>query len=115
MNGLPLGSVFKPTLSIEDRDEDTCVIPVRKVAVFTNWIPPRRGIDGLDSDRDVVVDLSETLLVEHTVMEKLHELQEGSKQYQRRLDIVGLDSHYAFSEHPHAARRKDVAKQEVPR
>jgi MFS superfamily sulfate permease-like transporter len=115
MNGLPLRSVFKPPLSVEECGEKTYVIRVREAAVFTNWIPLRRRINGLNSDKDVVVDLSETLLVDHTVMEKLHELEREFEQSRRRLEIAGLDSHYPFSEHPHAARKKIVGREAVPR
>ncbi len=111
MNGLPLSSVFKPPLSVEERDAKTAVIRVREAAVFTNWIPLRRRIASLNSDRDVIVDLSETLLVDHTVMDKLHELEREFEQSHRRLEVTGLDGHYAFSEHPHAARRKVLEKE----
>lgn len=111
MNGLPLGSVFMPPLTVEERDDKTYVIRVREAAVFTNWIPLRRRIQGLNSNRDVIVDLSETLLVDHTVMEKLHEMEREFEQQGRRLEITGLDAHFPFSEHPRAARKKAMVAQ----
>jgi MFS superfamily sulfate permease-like transporter len=113
MNGLPLGSVFKPPLSVEPLDERTYVVRVREAAVFTNWIPVRRRIHALPPDCDVVVDLSETLLVDHTVMEKLHELVRAMELSGRRLEIAGLEDHYTFSQHPRAARRKVVGRESV--
>ncbi|MBL8797722.1 MAG: SulP family inorganic anion transporter, partial [Planctomycetia bacterium] len=112
MNGLPLGSVFKPPLSVEELDDKTYIVRVREAAVFTNWIPLRRCINNLNGDRDVVVDLSETLLVDHTVMEKLHALEKEFEQNQRRLEVTGLDDHFPFSGHPQAARRKVVGKEQ---
>lgn len=106
INGLPLRYVFKPPLSIEQDGNGTCRVRVREAAVFTNWIPVRRQINGLDSNSNVIVDLSEAVLVDHTVMEKLHELEREFRQQNRRLEIAGLDDHRPFSEHPHAARRK---------
>jgi len=110
MNGLDLRSAFKPPLSVEAIDDKTYVIQVRSAAVFSNWIPVRRRINSLETDKDVVVDLSEALLVDHTVMEKLHEMERAFAQTQRRLTIVGLDDHLQFSEHPAAARRKTAFK-----
>jgi MFS superfamily sulfate permease-like transporter len=110
MNGLPLRSAFLPPLSVEERGDNTFVIRVREAAVFTNWIPLRRRISSLDSNSDIVVDLSETLLVDHTVMEKLHELEREFEQRDRRLEITGLDEHGAHSHHPHAARKRFVGK-----
>jgi len=37
---------------------------------------------------------------------KLHELEREFEQSHRRLEITGLDGHYPFSEHPHAARKR---------
>lgn len=110
MNGLPLGSVFKPPLSVEEVDQQTYRIRVREAAVFTNWIPLRRKIARLPFDCDVILDLSETLLVDHTVMEKLHGLQMEFAEEGRRLDIAGLDDHHSQSLHPLATRRKGVAR-----
>jgi hypothetical protein len=88
---------------------------VREAAVLTNRIPLRRCIGRLNSNSDVVVDLSETMLVDHTVMEKLHELEREFEQEGRRLEVTGLESHYPFSEHPHAARRKPAAREVAER
>jgi MFS superfamily sulfate permease-like transporter len=111
INGLPLRSVLKPPLSVEERDAKTAVIQVREAAVFTNWIPLRRCIHSIPSDKHIVVDLSETLLVDHTVMEKLHELEKEFEQSHRQLEVTGLEKHSPFSEHPHAARRKAIGKE----
>jgi MFS superfamily sulfate permease-like transporter len=111
MNGVPVRSVLRPPLSVEANDEDTQLIRVREAAVFTNWIPLRRRINALSRDSDVIIDLSETLLVDHTVMEKLHELENEFEQAGRRLEITGLDAHYPLSDHPRAARRKIVDRE----
>jgi MFS superfamily sulfate permease-like transporter len=110
MNGLPLSSVFKPPVSVEETAEGAYLIRVREAAVFTNWIPLRRRINRLDASRDLVIDLSETLLVDHTVMEKLHGLELEFAQRQRHLEIIGLDGHMTFSRHPRAARKRAVGQ-----
>jgi MFS superfamily sulfate permease-like transporter len=106
MNGLPLGSVFKPSVTVEERDERTTVIRVREAAVFTNWIPLRWRINRVNPAKDIIIDFSETLLIDHTVMEKLHELEREFAQNHRLLEVIGLHEHAAFSAHPQAARRK---------
>jgi MFS superfamily sulfate permease-like transporter len=106
LNGLPLRSIFKPALSVEDVDERTTIIRVREAAVFMNWIPLRRCIANVAPQNHVLLDLSETHLVDHTVMDKLHELEIELAQQGRRLEVMGLDAHVPLSDHPHAARRK---------
>jgi len=109
INGMPLMSVFQPPVSVEQLDERTKLIRVREAAVFTNWIALKRRISGVAADGDVVLDLSETLLVDHTVMHKLHEMELELQQNERRLEVVGLDSHHSFSPHPYAARKRFAA------
>ena len=81
-------------------------VRVRYAAVFSNWIALRGRVAGLDSGKDVVLDLSETVIVDHTVMEKLHDLEREFEESNRRLVVTGLEKHEKFSEHPHAGRKK---------
>ena len=75
-------------------------------AVFSTWIGLKRRIEGLKGEKPVTVDLSETVLVDHTVMERLHEMQTEFEEDDSRLEIRGLDGHRALSEDPTAARRR---------
>jgi MFS superfamily sulfate permease-like transporter len=102
----PFRSLFRTDLTVEERDPQTYLVRVRHAAVFSNWLSMRRRVVGLDHGRDVVLDLSETHLVDHTVMEKLHELQREFAEHDRRLEVVGLEGHRGLSDHPHAARTK---------
>jgi MFS superfamily sulfate permease-like transporter len=108
INGVPISSLFKPFLTIEQVDENTCLIKAERSAVFSNWILLRRQIMnyGLLRDNNLVVDMGGCTLVDHTVMEKLHELERDFAAKNLELTVVGLDDHMRLSEHPHAARRR---------
>jgi MFS superfamily sulfate permease-like transporter len=108
VNGVPLQSLFRPYLDVVEEDPQTYRIHASHSAVFSNWIPFRRQIvdAGLVHRKNVVIDLSNTKLVDHTVMEKLHELERDFHQDGLRLEVIGLDNHRPLSDHPHAARRK---------
>lgn len=108
INGVPVKSLFLANAEAEVWDESTWLIKARESAVFSNWILFKRRIEnyGLLQGMNVIVDLSETELVDHTVMEKLHDLQRDFAQKGLTLDIVGLENHFALSPHPHAARRR---------
>lgn len=116
INGVPFRSLFWPNIELELRDENTTVLKVRRSAVFTNWIPFKRQIEnaGLLAKHNLIVDLSEVDLVDHTVMEKLHELERDFELNGLTLQVVGLDEHFSFSDHPHAARRKGQATMDSP-
>ncbi|MFG0255962.1 MAG: SulP family inorganic anion transporter [Rhodopirellula sp. JB053] len=110
-NGVPARSLFKPEIELTEDDGNTVRLTARKSAVFSNWIPMRRQIEriGLVDRRNIVLDLSDVQLVDHTVMDKLHEMENDFEQHGLSFSTVGLDSHQAFTEHAHSARRKGVS------
>lgn len=111
-NGVPLASLFKPFLDVETRDDNTVVISCRGSAVFTNWLPFKRQIEqlGLVEQNNIVLDFSGTKMVDHSVMERLHEMEMDFEQAGLQFEVLGLDSHQQFSAHPHAARRRRLSR-----
>ncbi len=107
-NGVPLNSLFKAYLEVEDTDENTTLIRASQSAVFSNWIPFQREINQLGrvQRRNVIIDLSNTKLVDHSTMEKLNHLQQEFTSEGLSLQIVGLESHVQLSGHSNAARRQ---------
>jgi MFS superfamily sulfate permease-like transporter len=112
INGVSIRSLFKPYLEVETRGNDTVVLNARESAVFTNWIPFRRQIEqlGLVQRNHVVVDLSDTRVVDHSVMEKLHEMEMDFEQAGLKFSVVGLEAHKQLSAHPHAARKRGMTR-----
>lgn len=106
MNGAPLRSMFQACIDVEPRDDNTCLIRVHHSAVFSNWIPFKRRIEdvGLAQRQNVVIDLAETKLVDHSVMEKLHQLQRDFEKEGLTLDVVGLEAHRPVADHELSAR-----------
>jgi MFS superfamily sulfate permease-like transporter len=112
INGAPLTSLLKPSLSIVEAPDNTTLISASKAATFTNWIPLRKAIErnGLAQKKNVVVDLSETKLVDHSVMNKLSDLERDFKREGLKLEVIGLDDHKQFSNHAQAARKRVLVK-----
>lgn len=111
-NGVPVGSFFKAFLVVEDRDEKTSIIRASQSAVFSNWFQFKRQIDRLarEQHRDVVVDLSGTTLVDHSFMEKLHELETDFLEDGLQIEVIGLEGHNQLSEHRFSTRRRAMAR-----
>ncbi len=109
-NGLPLRSVLKPYLQIVEQGDNQVVISARESAVFSNFIPFRRQIEqiGLEGRNHITVDFSQTMLVDHSVMEQLHELQSTFERQGLTLSITGLESHRLLSTHPLATRKQEL-------
>lgn len=110
-NGVPIRSLFWPYLEVVEEDESTVRIIAHQSAVFSNWIPFRRQIEnlGLIQRKNVIIDLSDTKLVDHSVMDKLHELERDFEQENLELTIIGLETHQPLAPHAHAARRRGLA------
>ncbi len=110
-NGVPMKSLFKTYLEVQDIDDNTSLILAHESAVFSNWIPFRRQIEqiGLVKHRNLIVDLSNTKLVDHSVMGKLEEMQRDFEQEGLTFEIRGLDALQPLADNAHAARKRGLA------
>jgi MFS superfamily sulfate permease-like transporter len=108
--GVELRYTFRPALSVERPEGAPVRIRVRSAAVFSNWLSLKKSIRNEAANGDVVLDLSQSCLVDHTVMEKLHELERDFSIEGRHLEVIGLDEHRPVSPHPKAARKKPSAR-----
>ncbi|MFK8112039.1 MAG: SulP family inorganic anion transporter [Rubripirellula sp.] len=111
-NGVPVKSLFKPYIEVEDVNESTSKIIAHQSAVFSNWIPFRRQIEeiGLVQRRNLIVDVSDTKLVDHSVMEKLDEMQRDFEQEGLTFEVRGLNTLRPLAGDAHAARKGGLAK-----
>ncbi|MBM3971687.1 MAG: SulP family inorganic anion transporter [Planctomycetes bacterium] len=108
INGVPIRSLFKPYLDVEEAGDQTYRVRAYGSAIFSNWIGFKRQLEdiGLAQRNNLIVDLSDTKLVDSSVMEKLHELQRDFEQEGLSLAISGLDMHRQLSEHEFATRKR---------
>ncbi|MCE9564686.1 MAG: SulP family inorganic anion transporter [Planctomycetes bacterium] len=107
INGAPLSSFLRADIEVASTDDDKVVVlKVRKAAVFANWLSVKNAILKQAEGRDeIVLDLTETTLVDHSTMEKLHQLEFDLGAVEKRLRVIGLETHTALSSHPLAARK----------
>jgi MFS superfamily sulfate permease-like transporter len=104
-NGAPLASLLKSDIGVEKTDS-LAIVTVRRSAIFSTWIPLRSRIASCADCQTVIVDLADTFLVDHTVMEKLHDLGREFVAQDRVLIVQGLDNHTSFSKHELATRKR---------
>jgi len=105
-NGAPVRSLFKAQIQVERENGRAVIVKVKDSAIFSTWIALKKTLESLASEPHVVLDLSDTFLVDHTTMSKLHEIEKEFQERQSRLEIVGLDHHQPLSKHPEAGRKK---------
>jgi len=102
LNGTPIGSLFKSNLEVTDGESDAATVTVNRSAVFSTWISLKRCIER-QAAKKVVVDLSGTKFVDHTVMANLDVLKREFEESDRELSLIGIDGHQPLSSHPLAA------------
>lgn len=106
LSGVPLRSLFKANLSISDGTEGSTIVEVKDSAIFSNFVSLKRQLKKLGNPKHLTLDLSATKLVDHTVMERLHQyLEDYSKVSGGHCQIQGLELHKPSSNHLFAARK----------
>ncbi len=112
VNGVPLRALFQPFLQVIPVDDHNVIISAKESAVFSNWIPFKRQIEqlGLVQKNNIVIDLSGTRLVDHSVMEHLHEMEEEFTRVGLSFSVIGLESHRQLSGHPYATRKRGLTR-----
>lgn len=106
IHGAPILSLFRLQVDVQRSDMGGLKVAVKDSAVFSTWIGLKKRLERFKGESVVVVDLSDTFLVDHTVMEKLNEMESEFKETGSKLVIGGLEQHRRLSDHPTAARKK---------
>ncbi|TAN48332.1 MAG: SulP family inorganic anion transporter [Methylococcaceae bacterium] len=106
LRGVSVGNLFKIFYTVDEKADGGYVVKIEGSAVFSNFIALKSAIAELPEGKQVLFDLSETYLIDHTVMEFVDHY---CHDYQARggvCVIQGLDNHKAYSSHPLAARKR---------
>lgn len=114
VNGLRPTAVVSSGVEVIELPGKKYQMTVTRAAVFSNWLGIKRKLDAVGRDAEVTLDLSNARLVDHTVMEKLHELEAEFRAAGGQLHLTGLDEHTGLSAHPLAARKKRSAPVGAP-
>ncbi len=103
-NGVPLRSFFKADFD-KEANSDQYKFLISKAAIFSNFLPIKQELENLEKGKKISIDLSQTKLVDHSVMDSLHLFQEDYERLGGKVEIIGLEHHVPFSEHPLAGRK----------
>ena len=101
---VPVRSLFRLSAKVEREAPKSARVTVQHSAVFSTWIGLRRKIESVRDAERVVVDLSGVMLVDHTVMNKLDEMEREFQEQGSTLVVVGLDEHEKVADYPTATR-----------
>ena len=113
LRGIPPHRLIKPKMEVAfDIENHLFTVKPQSALVFLNWLSVKKQLNKLDRGEKVVLDLSSCPMVDHTVMERIHELSHDFDMNNRKLEVTGLDGMIPSSNHPFSSRRKRKFKQD---
>lgn len=106
--GLPFKSAFKPIFRVDHPSEDVYQIDVLHSAVFSNFIQFKKKLDELPRKAKIIIDFDNCKIVDHTVLENLHQYKHDYEHEGGNFELKGLEHHKKLSNHEHAVHVKKV-------
>ena len=97
------GNLFKIHFTIQQQDNDTLVIKLLGSALFSNFLPLKKALSRLESGKTIIFDFSDGYLIDHTVMEFIHDYQKNYEAQGGHCQTAGKALE-TFSDHALAAR-----------
>lgn len=104
LNGASMKTLFKAPVLVSSNGNDY-LIEIEKAAVFSNFLTIKKKLEEIPVGFNLTIDLKNTKLVDHSVMENLHRFQHEYEEHGGYVKIVGLDKHKPVSDHHLAARK----------
>lgn len=103
--GLPLRYTFRPKLEIINDHNERYIVKVVGGIAFSNFMGIKKRLSKLPPNSKILVDLSETRLIDHTGMENLHRYKDEYNADGGNIAIAGLERHRSMSSHQYAGAR----------
>ncbi len=104
INGTPISSFFKAPTQVSFNNNQY-LIEIDKAAIFSNYLGIKRKLEEIPAGFQVTIDLKNTKLVDHSVMENLHHFEHEYTENGGTVQIIGLENHKPVSNHALAARK----------
>ena len=97
-----LRAIVKPTIDVVHERHEGYYVRTHGLMNFLTLLPLRSRLSELPAGAHLILDFHKTQLVDHTILEFVHDFRRRYRQDGGGVDIVGLDVHQASSDHPTA-------------
>ncbi|WP_158856255.1 SulP family inorganic anion transporter [Lunatibacter salilacus] len=105
LSGLPIKYVFKPLFTVRaESEKGEYTVSIYHSAVFSNYIKLKKFLDTIPRRKVIVLDFTNSNLVDHTVMENLHQYQHAYTHDGGEFKLVGMGHLQKKSSHLLASR-----------
>jgi MFS superfamily sulfate permease-like transporter len=105
ISGVPPAVLFKADAAVKDNGNGQYRVIVKRAAIFSNYPSLKKQLKTIPAGKEVAVDLTDCVFVDHTVMERLHQFELDYNSAGGHFHVTGLDKHRPNSTHPLAARK----------
>jgi len=105
LRGVRPNNLFKIHFVIEPKDADSFVVSIVGAAIFSNFMSLKTALANLENGKSVIFQLNNAYLIDHTVMEFIHDFQHNYEGQGGQCHFFGMEHHDTFSAHPLAVRR----------
>lgn len=102
--GVALKDVICLSFHVQRQAEEVYVVKISGSAIFSNFIALKSELAGLQPAKTVLFDLSDVYLIDHTVMDFIHDYRNDYMDRGGRCEIQGLSQHLSDSEHQLSSR-----------
>lgn len=104
LHGASLPRLFKADIA-QSQAHGEITLRIKQSAIFSNYLSIKHVLDRLPAGKQIIVDLHECVLIDHSVMDHLHHFGQDYAKTGGKFTIAGLEQHTASSKHPLSARR----------
>lgn len=104
INGVSLKTLLNVPVVVSSNGNDY-LVEIQQSAVFSNFLTIKKKLEEIPAGFNLTIDLKNTNLVDHSVMENLHRFQHDYEELGGHVNIIGLENHKPVSDHHLAARK----------
>ena len=105
LRGVRLNNLFKIHFVIEENDADSFVVSIVGAAIFSNFMKLKTALANLENGKTVIFQMNNAYLLDHTVMEFLHDFEHNYEGNGGKCVFLGMETHDTYSRHPLSARK----------
>ncbi|MCX7183299.1 MAG: SulP family inorganic anion transporter [Nitrosospira sp.] len=104
MNGATFRSLFKARYELIETDGKYNLI-IQDPAIFSNLIGFKKVFERFQPGKEIIIDFSNSKLVDHTFMEFLENFETGYHRTGGNVTVNGFEQFELFSDHPLSGRK----------
>jgi MFS superfamily sulfate permease-like transporter len=105
LRGVRLNNLFNIHFLVEQINDETILVEIVGAAIFSNFMALKNAVTQIAPAKKIVFQLNNAYLIDHTVMEFMHDFQHNYAANGGICEFLGMEVHDTFSKHPLAVRK----------